>query len=122
MTTTLGLHVLPGRCTGCGYHLATQGCHCDGSTLKADALARVNDAAPEDFRTRIDAAIRSAAALGEPFSANDLRATFADVPGPLIGARFNAAAKAGVIRRIGYVTSTKASTHGHPVAEWVGCA
>jgi hypothetical protein len=90
--TTLNLHVLPGRCRH-GFHLELQGCADCGQQAKSRALA---------------------------VSANDLRAALSDVPGPLVGARFNAAAKAGVIRRIGYVSSTKQNTHGHPVAQWIG--
>jgi hypothetical protein len=113
------LRTQPGRCPH-GAHLATQGCADCGAKAKTRLLAAVNDNAAPDFRDRVDAAIRSAAALGQPFSANDLRHVLSDVPGPLVGARFNAAAKAGLIRRVGYVTSTKANTHGHPVAEWIG--
>ena len=118
MTLLAYLQTLEGRCTH-GRHLATQGCSSCADTSKERAIAAVNGVADPDFRARIDAAIRSAAALGKPFSANDLRHVLHDVPGPLVGARFNALAKAGVIRRVGYVASTKASTHGHPVAEWV---
>ena len=35
-----------------------------------------------------------------------------------MGARFNAAARAGLIVRVGYEPSTKANTHAHPVATW----
>jgi hypothetical protein len=119
MTLLAYLQAQPGRCVH-GRHLASQGCSPCGSKTKDRVLAAVNDTADSDHRVRIDAAIRSAAALGDPFSANDLRASLSDVPGPLVGARFNALAKAGVIRRVGYVASTKANTHGHPVAEWIG--
>lgn len=123
MTTSLldYLRTQPGRCDH-GRHLATMGCSSCSDTAKERALAAVNGVADPDFKARIDAAIRSAAALGEPFSANDLRHVLSDVPGPLVGARFNALAKAGVIRRIGYVASTKTNTHGHPVAEWIGAS
>jgi hypothetical protein len=36
----------------------------------------------------------------------------------LVGARFNAAAKAGVIVHVGYEKSSKANTHAHPIAQW----
>jgi hypothetical protein len=42
----------------------------------------------------------------------------AQIPGEVIGAAFQQAAKDRVIRRIGYVTSTDAGTHAHPVVEW----
>lgn len=31
MTLDTWLKSQPGRCTGCGHHVATQGCHCAGS-------------------------------------------------------------------------------------------
>lgn len=89
-----------------------------GPVAKSAALASVNAAADTDDKARIDAAILQVARRGQPFSANDVRPLVPNAPGPLMGARFNAAAKRGVIKRIGYVASTKANTHAHPVAEW----
>lgn len=89
---------------------------------KRQALRQVNARARVDHRARIDAAIRRAAATGAEFSANDIRRVLEDVPGPVIGARFNAAAKAGFIERVGYVASTKVNTHGHPIALWRAAA
>lgn len=120
MTATLNLELLPNRCQR-GFAFVQHPDLCDCTALtKETALAAVNTAAPEDFAARIDAAIRSAAALGTPFSANDLRAAFSDAPGPLVGARFNAAAKAGLIEHVGYVPSSKANTHGHDLKLWRG--
>lgn len=110
----------PDRC-GHGY-AATQHpelCACAGVARRDLALAAVEVHATDDDRRRIDSAIRTVAARGKPFSANDIRHLVADVPGPLMGARFQAAARAGLIRRVGYVTSTKANTHAHPVTEWI---
>lgn len=85
---------------------------------KAAVLAAVNDAADPDVKARIDAAIRRVAARGGVFSANDVRPLIPDVRGGVVGARFNAAARSGLIVRVGYVASSKGNTHGHPVAEW----
>lgn len=72
-------------------------------------------------RALIDQAIDAFAATGRPFSANDLRDLLPDVPGPLMGARFqHAANNRKVIRFTGYVTSTKKNTHAKPVGRWVG--
>lgn len=69
----------------------------------------------------IDQAIDAFAASGQEFSANDLRHLLPDdVPGPLFGARFLAGRSRGVIRPVGWVTSTKKNTHAKPVARWVG--
>jgi hypothetical protein len=43
--TTLGLDRLPGRCSGCGFHVETQGCRCEGSEwaiFRAALLASVD--------------------------------------------------------------------------------
>ena len=115
----------PERCSGCGYHEATQGCACKGTLRftpgvreKAEGIARAEAHADPSDRARIDAAIRTVAGRGGVFSANDVRPLIPNAHGPLVGARFNAAARAGVIVRIGYESSTKANTHAHPIATW----
>lgn len=122
MTLDTYLRQLPGRCQVCTYHVATQG-HGEDCAPVAPADARdaalASITASDEDRDRIDAAIRRAASTRQPFSANSIRSELAGVNPPLIGARFRAAATAGVIRRIGYVTSTDPGTHAHPVAEWV---
>lgn len=71
-------------------------------------------------RNLIDQAIDAFADLGEPFSANDVREVLpADVRTTLMGARFTAAAKAGLIQSVGLITSTKRNTHAKPVAKWI---
>lgn len=107
----------PERCSH-GYHRTAQTCPECPRGLRDQGIARAESAADPDDRARIDAAIREVAARGEPFSANDVRALVLDVTGPLMGARFLAAANAGHIVKVGYVQSTKASTHAHPVAQW----
>ena len=110
----------PGRCPSCGFHIKSQGCACAGQRLKFKGQATVVNARPAD-RAKVDAAIHQLAASGKPFSSNDARPLHG-VAGPVVGAAFTAAAKAGVIRRIGYITSTEPGTHAHPVAEWIGVA
>lgn len=122
---------LPNRCAK-GFHLTTQHpqlCDCidavpvaPPAALRDAALSAVNSSASPDDRARIDAAIRRLASAGGEFSANSVRDLVPDVPGPLMGARFQAAAKAGVIVRTGYVPSTKGSTHAHPIATWKAAA
>jgi hypothetical protein len=107
----------PSRCDGCGMHVQTMGCSCAGLAAKAKGQAIVSAAHPDD-RSKVEAAIRTLAATGKPFSSNDCRPLHG-VSGPVVGAAFTAAAKAGLIRRIGYVASTEPGTHAHPVAEWV---
>lgn len=90
----------------------------DAKIRKRFVLGQVNRNAKPAHRQRIDAAIRHAVETGHEFSANDIRTTLQDIPGPLIGARFNAAARAGVIRHVGYVPSSKGNTHGHDIKLW----
>lgn len=108
------------RCSGCGYHLETQGCTCAGEAAKSRGMSVALAAHPDD-RAKVEAAVRQLAATGRPFSANDARAVHG-VTGGVVGAVFSSLASAGVIRSIGYEKSTKASTHAHPVATWVGVA
>lgn len=90
--------------------------------LKANGIAAANTA-PDAIKSRVDQAILRVARLGQEFSANDLRAELDGVPGPLVGARFNALGKQGLIvqtdRR---VPSNKGNTHGHKIECWRGAA
>jgi hypothetical protein len=120
--TTLGLDALPTRCSH-GYDLATQHpdlCGCiEGRERKARILAAVNDAAPADVKAAIDAAILRLARLGAPFSANDCRREFPNVKGAVIGGRFNALGRAGLIRKTGErVPSSLGNTNGHEIHVW----
>lgn len=71
-------------------------------------------------RKVIDQAIEQFADKDQPFSSNTLRPLLPEVRPALLGARFLAAARSGRIRRVGYEPSTQKTTHGHPVAVWVG--
>lgn len=87
---------------------------------KESGIAAANSASA-DVKTRIDSAIRRLASSGREFSANDLRADLVDVPGPTVGGRFNALARAGVIAPTGNrVPSNLGSTHGHELKCWIG--
>lgn len=82
-------------------------------------LRQVDENADDWAKSVIDRAIREVAARGVPFSANDVRPLLPDVRAALVGARFMAAAKSGVIRKVGYVPSSDRGTHGHHIAQWV---
>src|SRR5690349_21527181 len=86
----------PTRC-GHGYHPAQRPFHTCPELEKLAGIQSANDAAPDDVKARIDAAIRRWAAKGVEFSANDLRDEFPGVSGPIVGGRFDAASRAGVI-------------------------
>lgn len=122
--TTLGLDRLPGRCSGCGFHVATQGCHCDATTARNAALDAVNAATSPEVKARIDAAILTVARRGGEFSANDVRPLIPDLRGGVIGGRFGALSRRGVIEKVGAEPSSKGNTHGHDIKRWrlVGAA
>jgi hypothetical protein len=93
--------------------------------LKEQGQARASAVQPQDWKDRVDAEISRRARQGDPFTADDVSAVVGDSPTGsqgAMGARFSHAARRGVIRRVGYVPSKRASVHGHPVAEWRGVA
>lgn len=125
MSTTLGLAHVDGRCAhGFAPIQHPTLCACAAAAARKDAgITGATDAATPDDKERIDRAIARWAATGREFSANDLRSEFAGVSGPVVGGRFNAAARRGLIRDTGRrVPSTLASTNGHEVRLWVGAA
>lgn len=67
-------------------------------------------------------AIRDLAASGEPFTAEDLRSIVGPPFGShnAMGARFMAAAKAGIIRRVGSRQATRPEAAGRWLAVWRG--
>lgn len=121
----LNLAQLNGRCAS-GYAPIQHPRYCNCAqvpTIKRTAIAAVNDAAPADVKNRVDRAIIRLASAGREFSANDLRTELEGVPGPVVGGRFNALAKQGVIVQTGgRVPSNLGSTHGHELKCWRGAA
>lgn len=89
-----------------------------GLAAKAVGQARATDAHPDD-RARVDAAIRTLAATGRPFSANDARAIHG-VKGGVVGAAFGAARRSGLIVPVGDETSSDPGTHAHRIFRWTG--
>ena len=93
---------------------------CAGRVEKVRGQAIATNAHQTDA-AKVDAAIRQLAATGREFSSNEARGLHG-VVGPVVGARFTAARKAGLIRAVGFTESTSESTHAHPVRTWVGVA
>lgn len=94
-----------------------------GEQLRDAGMAKADAAQPEAWRASVDAVIDTLAASGQPFTADDVSALTGDSPTGsrgAAGARFQYAARRGVIRRVGYVPSRRPSVHAHPVALWVG--
>jgi hypothetical protein len=106
------------RCPICLYHVATQGCSCAGLAAKGKGQAIATAARPND-RAKVDAAIRKLAATGREFSSNDARPLHG-VSGPVVGAAFTAAARSGLIKRVGYEASTDPGPMRIPSLRGVG--
>ena len=70
---------------------------------------------------RADDAIRHLAGLGKPFTSDHVVA-LVGMPGHYnaLGARMNAAARKGVIRKAGYTNAARPSAHARSVALWQG--
>lgn len=91
-----------------------------GQAGRDEGIARTTEAASDDEITRLDAAIARMAHTGEVFSANDIRSELEGIRGPLVGARFRAAATSGLIAPVSYTPSTDPRTHHHPIRTWQG--
>jgi hypothetical protein len=76
------------------------------------------------YRWKLENAIYELARTGTPFTADHLRAMCGDPPRDistnLVGAVVNAAAKAGIIRQVGYAISGRVKGHGNLQRQWVG--
>lgn len=94
-----------------------------GEIAKNEGMARADANTPVEWARACDAAIRVLATRGEPFQAADLVAQGLvgepDHPNRW-GARFGAAARAGVIETDGVVQSKRATVHRSLCRQWVG--
>lgn len=94
-----------------------------GEQAKAEGMARADLATTFLWRDAADAAIARAAASGEVFQAADLPTRWG-CPEPrhpnAWGARIGAAARAGVIRAVGYGQSNRPTTARSAVRLWQG--
>lgn len=126
------LAALPDRCSSCGCHPKAQGhlAPCppsgplhdrlliEGRGLAQSGMAATVSAHPDDA-SLVDRVLAARIKRGGRFSLNDLRPQLRAVRSrSVIGARVNAAARRGEIRRVDYTPSTDPGTHGHPVAVW----
>lgn len=93
-----------------------------GTAARDLGIARVDEATPAEWRDRADFEIRMRAMTGEEFTAQEIRAVVGDPPGHpnAMGARFMAAARAGLIRKVDYRPSDRPSLHRHHIAVWIG--
>lgn len=93
-----------------------------GEAEKQLGMARADEAAETAWKERVDDAIRSLAEAGGEFTADDVREITGAPPSHpnAMGARFYAMSKRGVIRRVGFRKSGRASLHAHHIALWTG--
>lgn len=92
-----------------------------GAELRDAGMALADGAEDDAWKRAADAAIRALAASGAEFGAEEVRALAGSPSRPnAFGARFNAAARSGLIRKVGYRKSSRPSLHAHPVAVWRG--
>jgi hypothetical protein len=95
-----------------------------GEQLAIAGMTLADQAASTDWKDRWNAAIAQLASVGVEFTADDVRELAGeptDHPNA-IGARFHAAARAGLIKRAGYRKSQRTARHANTVAVWVGAA
>lgn len=93
-----------------------------GQQARDEGITRVTTNSDQADITVVDRAILTVAARGKPFSANDCRDLIPPLrSNNLVGARFNALARAGRIRRYGKETvqSSDVATHAHDIKVWV---
>jgi len=91
--------------------------------LRDEAIAAVNATTPSQWAQDCDNAIAAMAASGAEFTAEDVRSFAGDPPKPAaMGARFLAACKRGLIRRVGVTNAKRRSSHACLLPVYQGAA
>jgi hypothetical protein len=94
-----------------------------GEALRDAGMSRAEQAESDEWNAACDAAIAWWAKTGEEFTAEEVRKRVGDPKHPnAMGPRFAAAARAGLIVRVGYARSPRPSLHAHPTALWKGAS
>jgi hypothetical protein len=93
-----------------------------GQVLRDVGTESVSANTPPDWRGACDRAILLLAAQGKTFTAEDVRLVVGDPPNHpnAMGARFLAAARSGLIEKLGYGKPVRASSHASVIAIWRG--
>jgi hypothetical protein len=93
-----------------------------GAQLRDIGAAKVSDNTPDEWRNSVDGIIMAMASSGEEFTAEDVRDYAGDPPNHhnAMGARFLAAAKSGVIVRVGFANSRRKRSHAAVIAVYRG--
>lgn len=119
MSAALCVHGEPALVGGWGCRRCAREAEPDSRTARdrGMAAALAEPAAKWDAQV-VDQAITHLARTCDRFSANDLRELLPAVAGSVVGARFMAMARRGVITRIGSELSTHAAGHARRVSVW----
>ncbi len=93
-----------------------------GYTLKEKGCSKVIDNTPDDWKDAALAIIKAMASSGMTFHAEDVRGLVGDPPNHpnAFGAVFNAAAKTGLIIRIGDVIAKRDNAHARRISLYKG--
>lgn len=73
-----------------------------------------------DYRWAFRARVRVLAGLGEPFTSEDVTSVVGIPNTKAVGALMNAAAREGLIRRLGFVKAERTNQHAALISEWIG--
>jgi len=85
------------------------------------AIVETAEAIHSDWIEQADFWIETLAAVGRPFSAEDVRRRVGPPAHPnALGARMNAAAKRGLIVKAGTVKASRPERHANEMRLWVG--
>ncbi len=83
-----------------------------GAELRDRGVSMVDHSTPDDWKSACDAVIAAMAASGSEFTAEDVREFAGNPPKPnAMGARFLAARRRGLIRRVGVTNATRSTRH-----------
>lgn len=96
----------------------------DAVQLRDAGIAQVIENADAAYKAKYEQAIIDLAARRRVFTADDCRAIAGDPPASthpnVSGALFQRAAKAGLIRTVGFVKSPRAVGHDNWLRSWIG--
>lgn len=95
-----------------------------GAARRDAGAEQADENTPDSWKAACDRAIALLAAKPAPFTAEAVRALVGAPPHHpnAMGSRFLAAARAGLITRVGYAPSARPTLHAHPIAVWQGCS
>ena len=127
LVDTLAPGVKSGRCSACGKNKTpfrpVAADAAGGAALKERGMdqAETAEALIGDWVEKADAELKRLAGSGERFTAETLTGRIG-MPShaKAVGARFNAAARKGLIRKVGFTRANRRAAHSRDLAVWEG--